>query len=101
MVLTLREIKNGVSEVDAISSFGSRIKLTPYLKFSSLLSQNIRKGSRGLTELLKEEGKLAYEERKEHAKQLGEEAGTKLLLPMIIMLGIVFVIILVPSFLSF
>ncbi len=101
MVLTLREIKNGVSEVEAISAFGNRIKLTPYLKFSSLLSQNIRKGSRGLIELLREEGKLAYEERKENAKQLGEEAGTKLLLPMIIMLGIVFVIILVPSFLSF
>ena len=64
-------------------------------------SQNIRKGSRGLTELLREEGKLAYEERKENAKQLGEEAGTKLLLPMIIMLSIVLVIILVPSFLSF
>lgn len=101
MVLTLREIKNGVSEVEAISDFGNRIKLTPYLKFSSLLSQNIRKGSRGLTELLREEGKLAYEERKENAKQLGEEAGTKLLLPMIIMLSIVLVIILVPSFLSF
>ncbi len=101
MMLTLREIKNGVSEVEAISAFGNRIKLTPYLKFSSLLSQNIRKGSRGLIELLREEGKLAYEERKENAKQLGEEAGTKLLLPMIIMLGIVFVIILVPSFLSF
>ncbi len=101
MLITCREIQNGMSEIEAVNRFGNRIKLTPYLKFASLLSQNIRKGSRGLTELLREEGKMAYEERKEYAKQQGEEAGTKLLLPMIIMLGIVLVIILVPAFLSF
>lgn len=101
MTITWREMQNGVSEMEAISRFGARVKLAPYLKFSTLLSQNIRKGSRGLTELLKVEGKLAYEERKENAKQQGEEAGTKLLFPMLMMLGIVLAVILVPAFLSF
>ena len=101
MTITLREIRNGVSEVDAIGRFGTRIRLAPYLKFSTLLTQNIRKGSRGLITLLKVEEKLAYEERKEMAKQLGEEAGTKLLIPMIMMFGIVLVVILVPAFSNF
>lgn len=101
MTITLREMQNGISEVDAIGRFGTRIRLAPYLKFSTLLAQNIRKGSRGLIALLKVEEKLAYEERKEIAKQLGEEAGTKLLVPMIMMFGIVLVVILVPAFSNF
>ena len=101
MIITLREMQNGISEVDAIGRFGARIRLAPYLKFSTLLTQNIRKGSRGLIALLKVEEKLAYEERKEMAKRLGEEAGTKLLIPMFMMFGIVLVVILVPAFSSF
>ena len=101
MTITLREMQNGISEVDAIGRFGTRIRLTQYLKFSTLLTQNIRKGSRGLIALLKVEEKLAYEERKEIAKRLGEEAGTKLLIPMIMMFGIVLAVILVPAFSNF
>lgn len=101
MILTWREMQNGISEIDAINGFGVRIRLVPYLKFATLLSQNLRKGSKGLIALLKAEGKLAYEERKEIAKQLGEEAGTRLLIPMFMMFGIVLVVILVPAFSSF
>jgi hypothetical protein len=35
------------------------------------------------------------------AKRLGEEAGTKLLFPMILMLGIVMVIVIVPAMTGF
>ena len=35
-----------------------------------------------------------------HAKRAGEEAGTKLLLPMFLMLAVVLVIVIVPAFLS-
>ncbi len=101
MTITWREIQNGVSEVDAIGRFGTRIRLPPYLKFSTLLSQNLRKGSRGLISLLKVEEKLAYEDRKEMAKQLGEEAGTRLLIPMFMMFGIVLAVVLIPAFSNF
>ncbi len=101
MIITWREMQNGIAEVEAISRFGTRIRLVPYLKFSALLSQNIRKGSRGLISLLKVEEKMAYEDRKEIAKQLGEEAGTKLLIPMFMMFGIVLAVILVPAFSNF
>ena len=38
--------------------------------------------------------------RQESAKRLGEEAGTKLLFPMIILLGVVMFIVMIPAFMS-
>jgi hypothetical protein len=71
------------------------------MKFGSLIAQNLKKGNKGISELLTKEAVDAFEERKETAKRLGEEAGTKLLVPMMIMLVIVFAVIMVPAFLSF
>ena len=45
-------------------------------------------------------GKEIVEERKNQVKKLGEEAGTKLLLPMFLMLAVVLVIVIIPAFLS-
>lgn len=41
------------------------------------------------------------EQRKNLAKRLGEEAGTKLLLPMMLMLSIIMVLIIVPALIKF
>ncbi|MDF2803626.1 MAG: hypothetical protein K0S61_3529 [Anaerocolumna sp.] len=101
MNITARELSVGVSEITAYEGFGRRVKLLPYLRFSSFLARNVKKGSKDLLELLEFESLEAFEERKELAKRLGEEAGTKLLLPMMLMLIIVLGIILVPAFLSF
>ena len=61
----------------------------------------MRTGTRGMRQLLEEEMALALEQRKDLAKRQGEEAGTKLLLPLFIMLGIVMVMIVVPAWMSF
>lgn len=99
-IFTWNEMQNGVSEVAALEGFGRRIGLASYLKFSTLLAQNLRKGSKGLTELLEYEAMDAFEERKEAAKRLGEEAGTKLLMPMMLMLMIVMIIVMYPALCS-
>ena len=65
-----------------------------------MLTQNLRKGSKGLSELLRAEADQAFEERKAAAKKRGEEAGTKLLVPMFMMLSTVLLIVIVPAFLS-
>ncbi len=101
MKVTYREIKDGVGERSAYERFGERCALRPYRKLSSLIVQNLRKGSKGLTALMEAEADEAFELRKNLAKKLGEEAGTKLLAPMLLMLGIVMAIIMVPAFLSF
>lgn len=100
MNITARELSVGVSEITAYERFGRRVKLLPYLRFSSFLARNVKKGSKDLLELLEFESLDAFDERKELAKRLGEEAGTKLLFPMMLMLIIVLAIILVPAFSS-
>ncbi len=101
MLITVRELKLGMPEKAAYEQFGKRVGLIPYIKFSALLSQNLIKGTKGFTELLIVEATQAFENRKEAAKRLGEEAGTKLLLPMMALLILVFLIIMIPAFLSF
>lgn len=94
------EMESGVAESESYENFGRRCNIQVYIRFGALLSQNLRKGTQGLTQLLKVESVQAFEERKARAKRLGEEAGTKLLLPMFLMLAVVLVIVIVPAFLS-
>ena len=100
MQKTLQEMESGHTEAESYENFGRRCKVQAYLRFGALLSQNLRKGTRGLTQLLKMESIQAFEDRKARARRLGEEAGTKLLLPMFLMLAVVLVIVIVPAFLS-
>jgi tight adherence protein C len=101
MLITVNELKLGVPENIAYEQYGRRIGLIPYIKFSSMISQNLKKGTRGFTDLLMKEAREAFEERKETAKRLGEEAGTKLLIPMMVLLIMVFLIIMIPAFMAF
>jgi hypothetical protein len=100
IVMTLREIQSGVSEAEAYERFGKRCGISIYLKFGTLLSQNLRKGSQGLVDIFKMESIQSFENRKSRARRLGEEASTKLLGPMFGMLVVVFVVVMVPAFLS-
>lgn len=101
MLVTLHELKLGVPEVNAYEQFGQRIGLMPYMKFSSMLVQNLKKGNKNMVDMLRQEAIEAFQDRKETTKRLGEEASTKLLGPMMILLIIVLLIILIPAFVSF
>lgn len=100
MMVTLREMQGGVPEAEAYERFGKRCGTSTYLKFGTLLSQNLRKGSKGISDILRMEAIQSFENRKNTAKRLGEEAGTKLLVPMLGMLAVVFIMVMVPAFLS-
>ena len=65
------------------------------------MEQNVKNGSKSLTPVLEAEMEAAFEQRKNLARRLGEEASTKLLLPLFMMLLIVMVMITVPAFLAF
>ena len=101
VLYTCREMESGVSEAEAYERFGRRCGLPEYIRLGSVLSQNLKKGTRGLTSLLEEEAVSSMTDRKNNARKLGERAGTKLLFPMILMLGIEMVILMVPAFLAF
>ncbi len=100
MALTCRELQNGVSEGRAYENFGLRCRLPCYLKLSALLEQNLKKGNKGLTQMLKAEMTEAFEQRKELAREQGEKASTRLLFPMVLMLAVVMLLVLVPAGMS-
>ncbi len=101
MTESMNQLKSGVSELTVYRDFGNRCDVREYMKLSSLLAQNLKKGSRELLSMLKIETQDAFEERKNQAKRYGEEAGTKLLIPMIMILLVVMVIIMYPALVNF
>lgn len=101
ILITCHELQGGRSETEAYERFGKRCQVQAYIKLSALLSQNLRKGSNDLLRMFRQEADNAFAERKNLAKKLGEEAGTKLLMPMMIMLCVVMVIIIIPAYFSF
>lgn len=98
MLLTIYEMENGVAQTKAYERFGRRCRVQSYNRLAAMLSQNVRKGATNLAALLREEAAYAFEERKHTARRLGEKAGTKLLMPMMMLLGMIMVVIMVPAF---
>ncbi len=98
---TCREMENGVGEAAAYENFGRRCGDSRYVKLGSVFSQNLKKGAKGMQEFLEQEAAAGFEERKNEARKMGEEAGTKLLLPMMVMLVLVLVILILPALMNF
>lgn len=99
--ICVKKLQDGVREVECYELLGKRCGLSSYKKLSSLLCQNLKKGNEGLVTALQSEVRLAFEERKNIVRKQGEEARTKLMLPMMMLLGVVMIIIMVPAYLSF
>ncbi len=98
MLLAERQLENGMNEAGVYELFGKRTGLLKYIKFSTLLVQNLKKGSADLLKVLEYEAADTLKERRENAKILGEQASTKMLMPMIIMMAEVFAIIIYAAF---
>ena len=101
MYVTSSQLKSGESEARAFAEFGNRCGLQQYRKFSGLLEQNRKNGSKNLRETLRLEMADAFEQRKHQAKRMGEKAGTKLLIPLFLLLAVVMAMITVPAWIAF
>lgn len=95
------EMDSGVAETEAYRRFGEKCGQMKYKTFSTLLIQNLQKGTTRMADILEKEALDAWDERKRKARILGETAATKLLLPMVLMLIVVMAVIMIPAFLSF
>jgi len=100
MLYTMYEMESGTGEMRSYQNFATRCRVQRYVKLIALLEQNVKMGARGFLESLQEEARDALQDQKSNARKLGEEAGTKLLVPMILMLLIVMVVIMVPAFMT-
>ncbi|MDR2252622.1 MAG: type II secretion system F family protein [Bifidobacteriaceae bacterium] len=90
------EMRNGVSQTDAILDFGNRSLNPKVKKFSSTLTQNLSKGSADVVDFLLTQARLNWAERKEHVKQKGAKASNRLIIPIVLMLVGILIMIVVP-----
>ena len=97
----LKEMQKGISELEVYETFGNRVGQVHYKKLMALFVSHKKRGSINLVDAMNQEMLQAWEEQKRKTRQQGEKIGTKLLVPMMGMLAVVFVMILVPAFLSF
>ena len=96
----LRRMQAGVSREEVYLEFGHGLQDVRCAQFGQLLAANLRHGTADLAEQLAALARTAFEERKLSTKARGEEAQTKLLLPMIMLLGVVLTAVMVPAFMS-
>lgn len=101
MMISCHEMESGLGEERVYQRFGKRCNQGRYRKLGNLLSQNLRKGSRGIVALLEQETKDSFTERKQAARRYGEEAATKLLLPMLLLFGMILILLIVPALTAF
>ncbi len=101
MLVAEHALENGVAEERVYDDFGKRCNLPAYRKFGQLLARNVKRGTRTLLPLLEMESRDAFTKRKNYAREQGEKAGTKLLLPMGGMLVMIMTIVVYPAMQSF
>ena len=94
-------LAEGVSERVAYQEFRIEIPAQCYHKLMRILLGTLEKGSQGVCARLEEESRIAFEQRILHAKKQGEEASTKMLGPLMLMMLVVMGIVMLPAILSF
>ena len=82
LVIVKNKLLGGYSEVKAYEEMAKNIGLRTYTRFLNIIIQSIKNGNKELKNILNMEVQDALYERKQHAKKLGEEAATKLVLPL-------------------
>lgn len=98
MRLSVEEMNNGVSEVDALFNFGSRCMIPEIKKFASTLIQGVVKGNAELCENLTQQSKEVWNLKKQQARREGEKAASKLMIPIAMMFVGILIMIIVPIF---
>lgn len=97
---TYIQIQGGKSEGEAYEEFARRCRVREISKFVTLVIQNLKKGNDDLVPLLRLQAEECWDLRKMRAKQLGEEASAKLLIPMMIMFVGILIIVVLPAILQ-
>lgn len=101
MAYVYHRMELGESQERAFGVFSKRMSMKSYSKLMTLFLQNLTKGSKNMLDILKSEEQEAFINRCEQAKRMGEEADTKLLLPMGVMLLNILILLMIPAFLQF
>ena len=92
-----KQLAEGETERSVYATFMNQMELMCYRRLMRLLIHNLEKGNKDICMQISLEAKTAYEQRLLLAKKLGEEASTKMLVPMMLMMVIVMIIVIAPA----
>lgn len=92
------DMSNGLSDYEALISFTERCNIKEIKKFTSVIIQNIEKGSGELSKSLKELSEESWNEKKQLTIQKGAAADSKLMIPTGIIFAGILMVIMVPLF---
>lgn len=93
-------MENGGTPSQAMDDLNNSCNIPEVRRMTSVLLQNMRSGGSEVILLLRELSKELWNNRRANAKKIAEEAGTKLLFPMMIMLLAVILIVGAPAIMS-
>ena len=91
----------GESERSVYQQFCEEIPASGYHKLMRILLGNLEKGTKDLGVRLEDESRSAFEQRILLAKKRGEEASTKMLVPLMLMMMLVMGIVMLPAIIQF
>lgn len=94
-------LAEGENEKIAYEKFLGEIDVMCYHRLFRTLIGNLEKGTSSICNYLEEESRRAYEQRIFLAKKIGEEASTKMLFPLMIMMILVMAMVVAPAIISF
>lgn len=98
--ICMADIRSGKPIEIAYEEFGRRCRIKEIIKFVSVIILNIRKGGNELVLTLQAQSNECWEMRKSAARRLGEQASSKMMLPMAIMMLGIMMIVALPAILS-
>ncbi len=96
----LIDIRSGKPIYLSYENFARRCGIPEITKFIAVILQNMKRGNAELVYVLRIQGHECWEMRKHAARRLGEEASTKLLFPLMLMLTAIMIITASPAVLA-
>lgn len=94
------EINGGKAELKAYEDFARRCRTAEVSRFVAILLQNIRKGNEEIVSILRLLSSESWEMRKNIARKLGEEASTKMIIPLMLMFIAILIIVASPAIMA-
>lgn len=96
----VRMMENGATDEAALSRLALRCNTPQMRRFTSVVLQNLHRGGSDVLIALQDIGQEQWTERKAAAMRVSQEADTKLLFPMMLMLASVLIMTIAPAVMS-
>ena len=100
MLNTWRDLKGGMYEDRAYGGFGRRCGLPEYLRLGGLLETYVHEGNKELLPQLEQEAAASLSQALQEVRKKGEQTGTKLLLPLLLLFVLTLLLVMVPALIS-